>query len=457
MKSLLLSFLLLINYNLFAQHGQIVLSPKHQEKLSHIRSGHARLIKYYKFYKTDSAKNAKSRERQLRRFMDSTWKADNAKYKLERKLLRKGIYRNHLSVPDTFNNEFSKWNRIAKDTTLQDSVRTIAKGRAKVASLVKLKEYPQFQSAFEKYQLYDDTVSWQELSEQVPGVDTLSTIFSSPTELFEETENTSVEYLDYAGSLSKVNNQMREVGNLKNLPEQYADDHGKYIDREYLKKQGTEKATIKAVDHFAQHADKLEAAQKRVSKLLLKYKDFANSDDLNNAKKHTSMQGKSFWEHLIIAGNFNIISTKPLSIDFSPQVGYKFTTNFFVGLGMNYRFTFRDSIKNNFYVSPSNTSLKLFANYEFIKSFYVLAEWEKSPTASGAGDNHTKHWEDNYFLGVGRRFLVHPKLYVTLTALYNFNNEQSNPIHPKRFQLRIGFLLSELAIRKKRINYDPNR
>jgi hypothetical protein len=151
------------------------------------------------------------------------------------------------------------------------------------------------------------------------------------------------------------------------------------------------------------------------------------------------------------------VSTHPLSIDFSPQLGYKFNTRFFVGVGMNYRTTFGDSIKNSYYVSPSNTSYKAFISYDVIKAFYAFGEWEKSGIAKSSNDKTSKQWKDNYFIGIGKRFLVLPKLYFTMTVLYNLNGEDHNPVHPNRFQVRTGFQLSEAALAKKKSYYHPNR
>jgi hypothetical protein len=98
----------------------------------------------------------------------------------------------------------------------------------------------------------------------------------------------------------------------------------------------------------------------------------------------------------------------------------------------------------------------MFASYDLIKSFYAYAEWKKSGVKINS-EPAVNRWRDNYFVGVGKRFLIHPKLYLTLTALYNLNNTDNNPVYPRRFQIRAGFQLSELATRKKKVYYDPNR
>lgn len=152
-----------------------------------------------------------------------------------------------------------------------------------------------------------------------------------------------------------------------------------------------------------------------------------------------------------------MISTDPVSLDISPQLGYKFTTRFNVGIAASYRYTFNDSIKHGWYVSPTNTAFRMFTNYDVIKGFFATAEWELAGIKSSKNDQLQKQWVNNYFVGGGKKFLIHPKVYMTLIALYNLNGSDDNPSYPRRFQIRVGFQLSELATRKKKIYYDPNR
>lgn len=207
---------------------------------------------------------------------------------------------------------------------------------------------------------------------------------------------------------------------------------------------------------FEEKAD-IAGAQNSISKLMSKYREFSNSADLSDAVKHTSLKGSAFRERLVIGGHFNIVSTQPVSVDFSPQLGYKFNTRFFIGIGMNYRATFGDSIRNSYFVSPANTSYKAFISHDVIRDFYACGEWEKSGISLSSNDRTSKQWKDNYFVGVGKRFLVHSKLYFTMTALYNLNSEHQNPVHPNRFQIRMGFQLSEGALAKRKSYFHPNR
>ncbi len=444
---------------LIAQTIKITLSPKHTHKLTTIKSGHKKLTKFYKYYKKDSTQYVRAQEKHYKKTFDSTYRANRKQDKIRRQLVKKGISLpdDQLSKADTLTKQLNHWYSIMKDPTSSDSIKHAAKEKIKDLAIEKAKQHPGFQHLMDKYQLTGDTLDWKTVAQQVPGMDTLSGVFnSSPKELFSIAEEHSTKQIEqYAGKL--LGNEFSEVDKLKDLPDHYKKEYEQYMDRDKLKEEGKQKVVEEATDQFVEHADKLQGAQAKMSKLLSKYREFSNSNDLSDAVKHTSMKGKTFFEHLLIGGNFNVVSTEPFSIDFSPMLGYKFTTKLSVGIGMNFRYTYVDSIKNKFYVSPANTSYKAFVNYDVIKGFFAYGEWEKSGIKMNSNDKSNKTWKDNYFIGVGKKFLIHPKLYLTTTALYNLNNEDNNPVHPRRFQMRIGFQVSELATRKKKIYYDPNR
>jgi hypothetical protein len=459
-RALYLLVLIILPGQIIAQSFLINLSPNHQQKLNTIKSGHQRMMKYYKYYKKDSTHHSKKQEKKYKHTIDSTFKAERKDERLRKRMARKGIILpdNRLAKADETDKQLRYWHTVMKDSCSSDSTRKAAKLKVRELAIEKAKRHPGFQHLTDRYNISGDTVNWQQIAQQVPGLDTLSEVFdSSPEQLFKVAEEQSIkQFSDFTGA-GAVQKEFAEAEKLKSLPDQYKKEYEKYTDKDQLKKEGKDKAVNEAMDYFAAHPERIQAAQAKMGKLLSKYREFSNSADLKGAVKQTSMQGKTFFEHLVFGGNFNILSTDPVSVDLSPMLGYKFTTKFFIGVGMVYRHTFSDSIKNSWYVSPVNTGYKVFANYDVAKGFFAYTEWERSGIASKLNDKSKKEWKNNYFIGAGKKFLVHPKLYLVTTLLYNLNNEDHNPVHPRRFQVKVGFQLSELATRKKKIYYNPNR
>jgi len=457
MKIILVVFLvLLFCLNGNAQTSGVYLTPRHAQKVGLIKSGHKRLIKYYKYNRKDSARYERKRKRHYTAVLDSTWKATRVQEKLSKKL---GEDACNIPGSDSISGQFRRWYSVYKDTTSSDSLRTHAKKKLRELAIQKAKLYPGFQVAMDKYQSGADSSSWRDLAKQVPGLDSLSGVFdSSPKELFATAEKSVENYLQanylQKGNMSVSKSELEKLTQMKDAYESYRNSMS---DTDSLKTAGKDKAIKMAGDHFKDHQGELSNAQGKMNRLLGKYREFSNSADLKDAVKHTSMKGKSFVEHLLVGGNFNIISVKPVSIDMSLRAGYKFTSRLAVGAGVTHRLTFGDSIRTDRYVSPNNTSFDAFSSYDVLKSVFAYAEWKTSGVRMLDNDRKTSRWANNYFVGVGKKLLIHPKLYLTITALYNLNNDNNNPVFLKRFQVRIGFQLSELALHKKKVFYDPNR
>ena len=490
-----------------AQSFKINLSPKHDQKLSAIKSGHKRIVKYHKYVSRDSAKDAKQSKKLSNRESDSLRKADRKQKRALRQLTKQGlgeqdqiavvdslqkeyklcqvilkdstaskedkkaakvrlrkINRDRASAMlakgghpakfknkemDSLRNELQQWWVILKDSTSNDSTKNVAKGKVKELSIAVAMHNPQFKGMYEQYQLYGQAPNWKMLNKFVPGMDTLNTVLdATPQELMEKAEGFAMQQAINRAGQSDFGEKTGQISEMKGMLNEFSNP-------ESMKEEGKEKGKEQALDHFAQHAEKLQAAQGNLGGLLGKYREFTDSNDLSNAVKRSSLKGKTFMEHIVIGGNFAVQSTDPIAVDMSPIIGYKFNKKLYAGLGMNYRHTFSDSLKGSWYVSPSNTSFRLFVNYTFFRNYFAYTEVERAGLKlKENSETKSNIWRTNYFIGGGRKILIHPKLHLTVTALYNLNNERNNPAYPRRFQVRIGFQTSELAFRKKKIYYD---
>lgn len=432
----ILALLILSMYtNVAGQSQEIRLSRKHQKKVERLESGHKRMLAYYKFYKQDSARHAKKLDRHYQRVLDSVWRVNRKRQKLiPQPGHEPAAVHQALGAGYHANETFLHWRKIFQDSSITDSARLYAKGRMQALASEQMRQNPNFERAMQQYQLGADSVDWRELSRQVPALDTLSGLFdSSPRALFSSVPLTP---------------------STEGIP---LEDMQGYAAGGKMPAIQKNKAVEEAVGYFSEHPELLGKAQKSVSKLMAKYSSYTNSQDLGDAVKRTSLKGKSFTEHLLMGANIQPVSTKPFSVDLAPAVGYKFTTRFAVGLGVSYRVTFGDSIRNDWYVSTHSTSFRLFSAYDIVRSFFAYGEWNKTRIKSPSPESSRRSWKDDYFIGVGKKILIHPKLYFTVTALYNLNNDDQNPVFLRRFQLRVGFQISELATRKPKMYYDPHR
>jgi hypothetical protein len=508
-KLVLIIMLILFSSSLWSQSINISLSPAHNQKLNKFKSGHKRMMKYYKFYKNDSARVVKAINKQEKAKWDSIVKSEKAQAWLVQQLERRGLstarqvsYADSLqnvfntltnSLSDSAlsaseklvaqeklkklsgnkldaaiikcghpelekfkalklaNQELKNWLRVYRDSTSSDSLKKVAKQKVQELAMIQAMNNPQFRALHEKYKQIGGVPGWDEINQYMPGFDSLSGIFNdTPEQFMARAENFLSQQLLQRTELGGMGSQISKFEEIKSQYSQLTNPAN-------LKTEAQNQLKDQALDQAEGLTKNLTSAQATMSKLLSKYSSFTNAADLSTAVKRTSLQGKTFKERLVLGGNYNIVSIKPVSFDLSPLIGYRFNTRFNSGVSANYRFSFGDSLRYKQYISSANTSLRWFANYDVIKNFFAYAEVEMSGVKSTSTEKKVDAWQYNYFIAAGKKILVHPKLFMTVTALYRINDRLGNSSYPSRFTVRIGFQTSELAFRKKKIYYDRNR
>ncbi|HMR56810.1 MAG TPA: hypothetical protein PKC10_05790, partial [Cyclobacteriaceae bacterium] len=229
-----------------------------------------------------------------------------------------------------------------------------------------------------------------------------------------------------------------KMGTLKGQAENLNDSTAR---KEFLKQQAEELA----MEYINNNPQLLNEVKRKTDWLMKRYSTVVNSNDLSTAVKKTSLSGRTFKERLVVAPNFQILNLEPVSLDFVPQLGYRFTSRFTIGFGGTYRQTFNDVPT----LAPDVIGGKLFSSYDVIKSFFGYAEYaQNSPGMSTQEGKSKRIWKDALLLGAGRRFAIHRKLDMTMTALYNVFHKSPDPIYPRAFMIRVGFQLSDVALVK---------
>ncbi len=411
-NTLTISLLILLTNLAQAQTLNVQLSEKHLNKIEKAEDGRTKLKKYRKFYSKDSLKQAKRLKKYWKQKSDSLAKAKRrellGKYKEE--------YAGNLPQPDSslptrdgLQKAKSELPQSAALNEAQQELHNLAGG-----DLGNLKNKDSLAS-------YAGSYAQQKVEKQVGQL----------------------------GEMQTLQQQQQELQDIQQLPQQYKKEYEGYTDPEKLKEEGKTMATEKAAAFMAQHGEKLEVVQKKISHLQRKYISLPNSNDLSTAVKRTSLKDHSFRERLVIGGNFNINNIKPLSLDLSPQLGYRFNKRFIVGIGGTYRQTFTDSLKVSPAIPANSYGFRAFSSYDVFKSFFAYGEYEQMSKEITAGDRKQTEWVDGLLLGIGREISVHPKLNMNVMMLYNLINEQENPIYGRRWVMKVGFQLSELALLTK--------
>jgi hypothetical protein len=128
-------------------------------------------------------------------------------------------------------------------------------------------------------------------------------------------------------------------------------------------------------------------------------------------------------------------------LEIAPLVGYRFTPEFGMGLGLLYRY--RKDTRSGEELSSTDYGANVFARYHvtsgpFLQGEYDVTSYEVSAGAStGAADRTTY---DALLAGVGFNTAVGRGAGVYVLALYDFSYDESDPyrLYDSPVQLRVG-------------------
>ena len=237
---------------------------------------------------------------------------------------------------------------------------------------------------------------------------------------------------------------------------------GKLKDDDALQQQATNHIKVMAADYLAQHSDKLKAAQDKLTKFKKKFDGLASINDIptRTGRGGNPLKGKTFGERLIIGGNFQLYKGKPFGLDISPQLAYKLTPKFRMGVGGVFRTSFgNDDIDPTTPNQPTSQTGKPvrshgrersaygFSGYlahDVYKRFYAHGEFEKLHTRpEPAPDEASKrpgNWHESAYLGIGKTYHISNRVKGNIMLLYDVLNDKTNP-YRRPWNIRFGFQL----------------
>jgi hypothetical protein len=409
-KVFFITFIGLLALNASAQVPfNVELSQKHIAKIEQAKSGKEKLRLYRKFFKQDSLQQAKAYEAQLQKHYDSLLASNG----LERlpldsacidSLIRQNIGEMSLDTAEIRN----RAEAVIRSSGIGDGV--------------------------EKVSGYKD---------QLRDLDGDS-LKNQAIRMFNEKTSEKIGSIEQIQDLKDIQAQKESLDPWKN-------DHvsvNQLQDTTYLKALARREAEERALEYLAKHSELLDPIQKNMDRLMKKFSVVPNSNDLGSAIKRSSLKGKGIRERLFLSLNAQVISIEPVSVDISPMVGYKFTSKFILGFGGLYRQTFN---QNQVSFAPDVFGYKGFMSYEPLNKLFAYTEYARnSPGVNRSETGAQRIWKDAWLIGAGRRFEVHPKLDMTILIAYNVLKSINDPVYPGRWNVRIGFQVSELGLKKIR-------
>ncbi len=206
------------------------------------------------------------------------------------------------------------------------------------------------------------------------------------------------------------------------------------------KKEMKQKMAARAKAFISEHSEQIQEAQTQMGELKQKYTAVPNSNDLSTAQKRNSLRGESFWKRLVIGGNLNITETNPISVDFSPVLGWKFNKLSEIGITGVYRAQFgADNGGISTFENNEVYGYSIFVNYVIFKNFFGYIEGGNISQISGTEERSTRKWHQSLLMGIGRKFKVAKYLEMQAILSYNFLHDNRQGVYDSPIVFKTGF------------------
>lgn len=184
------------------------------------------------------------------------------------------------------------------------------------------------------------------------------------------------------------------------------------------------------------------------------FSELPNLDKKEEGVERESMKGTPFIKRIFLNGFLNLSVFDPPVMDVDLQIGYNITKKLSAGGGIFFRENFKDRPTLTTGDSHGYTG---FANYDFLKGFFLYAEYrasisksifkKESPTTNPfqSSTNEEKDskpiWEHAPMAGIGRGIKISNSIIITMTVLYDFN-WRNNALYSRPFVFRLGYQIN---------------
>ncbi len=239
-----------------------------------------------------------------------------------------------------------------------------------------------------------------------------------------------------------------DPADLKNLPDNLSDDAMASI---------VEKSKSLADNVFDTHGKKIEEAVTRFNDLKKKYRSIVHNGDEVEYVKKNQLKNASPIQRIIIGGNLKIHRKESVTIDFAPQLGYRFTKQLAGGAGLNYRFDFGNEswqFNDTSFVSEMK-GWNVFLQHGISKGFFGYMEGDYSnlkkeeTTSNSDVPIKTTLWVPADRAGIGKKYKVSNIINGTVLFLYDFAYDKEKSPFKKPFQVKFGFNLNGDGVKVK--------
>jgi len=257
----------------------------------------------------------------------------------------------------------------------------------------------------------------------------------------EKIKTTGENVIKSKSELKALQAHEKELEKIKKLQNEYLAQIQEHRDPEKLKEEALQKMKNVVNDDMLKQSEKLQTAQDELGKVKKKYGTVQSMKNLP-MRPLNPMRALPFRERIIPGFLIQMSRANFYTIDFAPQVYYRWTTRFEVGAGFVYRFN-TEFKKQGLIKGHDLFGYKAFSNVKIYKGFYVRAEGERlnQELPGPVNDETYTRWTYTLLGGTGKEFNISKRIQGNTLVLYNVLHKHNNP-YSNKFLFRLGFNFS---------------
>jgi hypothetical protein len=262
---------------------------------------------------------------------------------------------------------------------------------------------------------------------------------SSVDDAAKQAEDKATEVSGISDATEKAGKLTEQKEKLTKQQEEYLAMVQKYRDKKIEREEILRKSKNIANDKLNKFSPAVKEGEKKLAEIK---KAKAGVGSLKAfLKKENVMRSKPFYERLVPGISLQAYKVNVYSLDFAPQIGFKASGRFTLGIGGIYRMGVSEKFKR-YAQGVGVYGYRAYSDINFIKGIYVHGEIEKLVldkfTVPQFKIEQQPDKLTNFHIGLGKRYAISKKINGNLLVLYRAELKGHMPSMSK-INLRVGF------------------
>ena len=217
--------------------------------------------------------------------------------------------------------------------------------------------------------------------------------------------------------------------------------------KDQLKQKSAEAAPKAAIDHFAGHKDKLQAAKNELSKHKNRFQNVKSVKELpKNPLKRNPLKGKPWPERWILGSVWQFHKQGRFRIDLGPSLAYRVSDKIEIGAAYQWRLTVDKKAPVFLSTKEWVSGYSVFADYRIKKGFFIrgsVAHLNLVPQQIQVSNEEDPNRirVKSYALGAGKSYTFFKSLKGYSIIQYSFSEGLDKP-YKNPLQVKIGFYIN---------------